>query len=183
MNYVDVILMTIVVLAIWAGWRKGFILGSINLAVWIGSMVLGFFFYQYISNVLEQYIPRLGVWNLPLAFLITIILARIVLAFIFNTVLSRTPDDVHGHGANRIFGIIPGMINGLIYATIIAALLLSVPLKHGISDTTKESLFASKLGVNAGWLDDKLSPILISLCARRIELSFVFIVLKAPLVM
>ena len=51
------------------------------------------------------------------------------------------------------------MINGLIYATIIAALLLSVPLKHGISDTTKESLFASKLGVNAGWLDDKLSPI------------------------
>ena len=159
MNYVDVILMAIIVLAIWAGWRRGFILGSVNLAVWLGSLVLGFFFYPYISNVLAQYFTGLGVWNLPLSFIITIILARILLALIFNTILRRTPDKVHGHGANRFFGIIPGVINGLIYATIIAAVLLSVPLKHGISDTTKESLVANKLAVNAGWLDDKLSPI------------------------
>ena len=159
MNYVDVILMAIIVLAIWAGWRRGFILGSVNLAVWLGSLVLGFLFYPYISNVLAQYFTGLGVWNLPLSFIITIILARILLALIFNTILRRTPDNVHGHGANRFFGIIPGVINGLIYATIIAAVLLSVPLKHGISDTTKESLVANKLAVNAGWLDDKLSPI------------------------
>lgn len=159
MNYVDVILMVIMILAIWAGWRKGFILGSINLAVWMGSLVLGFFFYQYLSNVLESYFPKLGVWNLPLSFIITIILARILLSLVFNIILKRTPDQVHGHGANRFFGIIPGVINGLIYATIIAAILLSVPLKHGISDTTKQSLVANKLAVNAGWLDDKLSPI------------------------
>src|SRR5688572_9415969 len=159
MNYVDLILVGIMFLAIWAGWRKGFILGSVNLAVWVGSLVLGFFFYQYVSNVFETYFPRLGVWNLPLSFIITIILARIFLSLIFNTILKRTPEGVHGHGANRFFGIIPGVINGLIYATIIAALLLSIPFKHGISDTTKESLVANKLAVNAGWLDDKLSPI------------------------
>lgn len=159
MNYVDVILLLVLILAIWAGWRKGFILGSINLAVWVGSLLMGFFFYQYLARFLQSFIPQLGVWNLPLAFILTLIFARIILAFISNAILSRTSDGIHSSGANRFFGMIPGVINGLIYATIIAAVLLSVPLKHGISDKTKESQFANALAVNAGWLDDKLSPI------------------------
>ena len=159
MNYVDAILLLVLILAIWAGWRNGFILGSINLAVWVGSLLMGFFFYQYLARFLQSFIPQLGVWNLPLAFILTIIFARIILAFISNAILSRTSDGIHSSGANRFFGMIPGVINGLIYATIIAAVLLSVPLKHGISDKTKESQFANALAVNAGWLDDKLSPI------------------------
>src|SRR5215212_4655224 len=118
MNYVDVILFLVMALAIWTGWRKGFILGSINLAVWIGSLFIGFFFYQYLGNILQSFFPRLGVWRLPLAFLLTIIFARILLAVIFNSILSRTPDNVHSSGANKLLGIIPGFINGLIYATI-----------------------------------------------------------------
>jgi len=146
-------------LAIWGGWRKGFILGSINLAVWIGSLLIGFFFYQYLAAVLQSVLPGLGVWTLPLAFITTIILARILLAVIFNAVLSRTPDNMHSNGANRLLGIIPGAINGLIYSTIIAAVLLSVPLMNELSTKTRESRFANQLAVNVGWLDNKLSPI------------------------
>ena len=159
MNYVDIILLLVMALAIWGGWRKGFILGSINLAVWIGSLLVGFFFYQYLAAVLQSVLPGLGVWTLPLAFITTIILARILLAVIFNSILSRTPDNVHSHGANRVLGMIPGAINGLIYATIIAAILLSVPLMKELSTKTRESRFANKLAVNVGWLDDKLAPI------------------------
>jgi uncharacterized protein YkwD len=146
-------------LAVWGGWRKGFILGSINLAVWIGSLAIGFFFYQYLGAMLQTIFPRLGVWTLPLAFIVTIILARILLSIIFNAILSRTPDNVHSSGANRLLGIIPGLVNGLIYVTIIAAVLLTVPLQNELSAKTKESQFANQLAVNVGWLDDKLSPI------------------------
>jgi uncharacterized protein YkwD len=159
MNYVDVILLIVMAIAIWGGWRKGFILGSINLAIWIGSLLTGFFFYQYLGTMLQSFVPRLGVWTLPIAFIVTIILARILLSVIFNTILSRTPDNVHSSGANRLLGVIPGFINGVIYATIIAAVLLSIPLMNEISAKTKESQLANKLAVNAGWLDEKLSPI------------------------
>jgi uncharacterized protein YkwD len=159
MNYVDVLLLLVVGLAIWAGWRKGFILGSINLVVWIGSLLAGFIFYQQAGSLLQGFFPALGVWTLPLGFLVTIILARLILALLFNTILRSTPEKAHVHGANRALGIIPGLINGVIYATILVAILLSIPLMNQLSNQAKESRLVNNLAVNIGWIDEKLSPI------------------------
>jgi len=159
MNYVDIILLLVMVLAVWAGWRKGFIIGSINLVVWIGSLLCGFFLYQYAGNLLKASFPSLGVWTLPIAFLSIIVLSRLILGALFNTVLRRTPREAHVNGVNRFLGIFPGIVNGIIYTTIIAALLLSVPLMYGVTQKAKESALTKRLAVNVGWLDDKLSPI------------------------
>jgi len=159
MNYVDIILLLVMALAVWAGWRKGFIIGSINLIVWIGSLLAGFFLYQYAGEWLKTIFPRLGVWTLPLAFLSIVVLSRVLLGLFFNLILRRTPTEAHTSGVNRFLGIFPGIINGIIYTTIIAALLLSVPLMYGITQKAKESVLTKKLAVNVGWLDDKLSPI------------------------
>jgi uncharacterized protein YkwD len=159
MNYVDIILLLVMALAIWGGWKRGFIIGSINLIGWIGSLLAGFFFYQYTGNFLKAHFPSLGVWTLPLAFLSIIILSRIILGLIFNIILKRTPEEAHSSGVNRFLGIFPGIINGIIYATIIAAILLSVPLAYGLTEKAKQSPIAQHLEMNVGWLDNKLSPI------------------------
>ena len=159
MNYVDIFLLLVMVLAVWAGWKRGFIIGSINLIVWIGSLLAGFFFYQYAGNFLKQVFPRLGEWTLPLAFFSIVVLSRIFLGLIFNLILQRTPREAHARGVNHFLGIFPGIVNGIIYTTIIAALLLSVPLMYGITQKAKESVLTKTLAVNVGWLDDKLSPI------------------------
>jgi uncharacterized protein YkwD len=159
MNYVDIVLLLVMAFALWAGWRKGFILGTINLGVWTGSLLAGFVLYKYVGGWLQSMLPGLGVWSLPLAFLLTIIITRIILGLIFNLILRSTPDHVHSHGANRFLGLIPGLINGLIYITIIAAILISVPLSNPLSAKTKDSVLANRLAVNVGWLDDKLAPI------------------------
>jgi uncharacterized protein YkwD len=159
MNYVDIILLLVIALAVWAGWRRGFIIGTINLIVWIGSLLAGFFLYQYAGEFLKASFPKLGVWALPLAFLSVVVLSRIILGGLFNLILRGTPNEAHTSGVNRVLGIFPGIINGIIYATIIAALLLSVPLMYGITQKAKESVLTKKLAVNVGWLDDKLSPI------------------------
>src|SRR5688500_6477929 len=98
MNYIDILLILVVLLAIWAGWRKGFILGSINLIVWIGSLFIGFIGYPYLDRGLIQLFPRMGIWSTPVAFILTIIIARMIMALLFNTILKRTPDNVHAHG-------------------------------------------------------------------------------------
>lgn len=159
MNYVDIILLLVMALAVWGGWKRGFIIGSINLIVWIGSLLAGFFFYQYAGNLLRDYFPRMGVWTLPIAFLSIVVLSRILLGLIFNLILRRTPDEAHANGVNHVLGIFPGIVNGIIYTTIIAAMLLSVPLMYGITQKAKESVLTKKLAVNVGWLDDQLSPI------------------------
>jgi uncharacterized protein YkwD len=159
MNYVDIILLLVMALAVWGGWQKGFIIGTISLIVWIGSLLSGFFFYKYAGNFLKTNFPSLGVWTLPVAFISIIILSRIFLGLIFNTILRRTPREAHSNGVNHALGIVPGIINGVIYATIIAALLLSVPLAYGLSENAKESTLTKQLSVSVGWLDEKLSPI------------------------
>jgi uncharacterized protein YkwD len=159
MNYVDIILLLVIALAVWAGWKRGFIIGSINLIVWIGSLLGGFFFYQYAGEFLKASFPKLGVWTLPIAFLSIVVLSRVILGVLFNIILRSTPTETHASGVNRFLGIFPGIINGIIYATILAALFLSVPLMYGITQKAKESVLTKKLAVNVGWLDDKLSPI------------------------
>lgn len=159
MNYVDIILLLVMALAVWVGWQRGFIIGTINLIVWIGSLLAGFFFYKYAGEFLKTSFPSLGVWTLPIAFISIIIIARILLGLIFNAILRRTPHKAHAHGVNHALGIVPGIINGVIYATIIAALLLSVPLAYGLSEKAKESTLTKHLAVSVGWLDEKLAPI------------------------
>jgi uncharacterized protein YkwD len=159
MNAVDLVLLMVLLFAVWAGWKRGFILGTVNLLVWLGSMVAGFFFYKQIGTLLLRWFPSIGVWSLPLGFILSIVLARFILAFIFNRLLVTTPQQAHQHGANRALGIIPGFINGIIYATIFAALLLALPISDVVSATTRDSKIANQLATNISWLDDKLSPI------------------------
>ena len=61
LNWIDLFLILVVVLSVWAGLRKGFILGTLDLITWVGSLLAGFFFYRYVASYLEKHIPSLGI--------------------------------------------------------------------------------------------------------------------------
>ena len=159
MNWVDLVLILIVLLAMWAGWKKGFILGTVDLLVWLGCLLAGFFTYKYLAGFLKQTFPSLDVWTLPISFFLTIIFARIILFFVFNRLLRNTPDHAHEHGVNQALGILPGLVKGVMYATLIAAIFLALPISDGLSSQARDSKFAGRLAVGVEWLDNKLSPI------------------------
>jgi uncharacterized protein YkwD len=159
MNLIDVLLLLIVVLAMWAGWAKGFILGITDLFVWLGSLLVGFVFYQDAGRLLFKFFPALGIWGFPLGFLLTVILSRIIFSFIVNRFVQHTTPDAHLSPVNKAMGVIPGLITGSIYAAIVAALLLSVPMWNGLAKEARESKIANQLGVQVAWLDEKFSPI------------------------
>jgi uncharacterized protein YkwD len=58
---------------------------------------------------------------------------------------------------NRVFGAVPGLINGLIYAALIAVLLLLAQVPKKLSTTVQKSQIASALTGRVGWLETKLS--------------------------
>lgn len=159
MNLIDVLLIIVLLICIWSGWQRGFILGSLGLITWGGSLLGGFFFYPYIAALLERTSLELGVWLLPVSFIITVILASILLSAITRMILRSTTAETHTAGANRFFGIIPGAVNGLIWATIASALLLALPIAHGISEKTRESKIAGRLAVQAEWLEAQVAPV------------------------
>ncbi len=158
MNWIDVALLVIFLLAILAGWYRGFILGSLDLLSWAGSLALGYIFYGYMAKFLDQFL-NIGVWLLPLAFIMTTIIARIGIGFIERAIIRTIPEKARYNSINRILGVIPGAVNGWLYGIIFSALLLSLPLNDDITNATRNSRFAGKLAMESEWANEKLAPV------------------------
>ena len=159
MNWIDLVLILVVVLSVFTGWRKGFILATLDLATWVGSVLAGFVFYKEVASLFETYWPSLGVWTFPLSFLVTIFIARLILSLLARSFLNITSEGAHKNPANRLMGIVPGAINGGINATILAAILLALPISDQLSKTARESKIPNKLAYQVEWLEGRLSPI------------------------
>jgi uncharacterized protein YkwD len=157
-NFIDFLLVAIVLLSVWSGWRKGFIIGALELVTWIGSFVAALAFYKYPAALLEKYFS-FGVWTLPVAFVLVLILMRILFGVLIRKVLHITPIETHAHGINKILGVVPGFLSGIIYATIAAALLLATPIFATFSEKARESKIANELAVHVEWIDEKFSPV------------------------
>jgi uncharacterized protein YkwD len=160
MNWVDLVLIIIVLLAVWTGWRNGFIIETLGLINWVGSLVLAFLFYPYTASLITKIFPSLELWKLPLAFIITAIIGRILIGIITRKIALATSAYTNQSLLNKSLGIIPGIINGIIFAAIIAALLLALPLMDGINSAVRNSVIANKLSVKMETVDQKLSPAL-----------------------
>ncbi|MGZ5219258.1 MAG: CvpA family protein [Chitinophagaceae bacterium] len=158
MNWVDVALIIIFVLAIWAGFSRGFIFGSLDLLGWAGSFILAYLFYSYTARAFAR-IADLNIWLLPVSFLLTLVIARLLIGVITTFIIRSLPDQSHRNWLNKFLGIVPGAINGWIVAIIISALLLALPLKDNINSETRESKWATTLAMQSEWANKKLAPV------------------------
>lgn len=158
MNWIDLLLALILLLAIIGGWRRGFILGSLALISLAGSLVLGYLFYPYTAKGLDK-IFNLGTWLLPVAFILTTIIARMLIGFVTSYIVNAIPEKANHNGINKFLGIVPGAVNGWLFAIIISALLLSLPLKDSITEETRNSKYAGTLAMQSEWANRKLAPV------------------------
>ena len=158
-NFIDILLVLIVLLSVWGGWRRGFILGFLDLIRWITSFLAALYFYQPLAEWLGLMTGWSQTWNQPLAFLLIVIIVGLIVQLLGNVLLKRISKDVHDHLVNRIFGILPGLANGLITAAIVSALLFAVPFSEVISENVRESRIANRLAVYTEEIETALSPI------------------------
>jgi uncharacterized protein YkwD len=158
-NWIDVLLVLLVVFSVAAGWRRGFILGILDLARWVGSLLAGLFFYKTVSGWLALVTDWTEVWNQPAAFILVVVAASILIQVFGNFLLRRTSRDVHERSVNRVFGILPGLASGLITAAIVAALLFAVPFSENLSESVQQSSLANTLAGYTDELETALVPV------------------------
>jgi uncharacterized protein YkwD len=159
MNWVDLLLLIIVAYGVWDGWQKGLILELLYLLGLVISITATFLLYPYPTAFINKYIPSLGAWAMPLSFIFTYVIMRVLTNLLTNKTLYKIPAEAHGRWDNKFLGMIPGFMNGVIHAIIMAALLLALPISNSISRKTKESRFVVRLSVPAEWIETKLSMV------------------------
>jgi uncharacterized protein YkwD len=158
-NFVDVLLVLVILLNVWLGWHRGFILGLLDLARWILSFLAALYFYQPIAGWLALVTDWTEVWNQPVAFIIIVVAVSLTVQLAAAKFLRRLPPDVHQRRVNQVFGVLPGAANGLITAAILSAVMISLPLSDGWQAALRESRAANRLSVFAEELENALAPI------------------------
>ena len=171
MNPIDILLVIVIALTLLNGYRRGFIHGVIDLAGWVLSLIAGLRYYQPVARWLGANVDLWSeVWDQPIAFIIVAFIAGVLVHVIGYWSLRRLPEEVHDSPLNRIFGLLPGFVNGVITAAIISALLLAVPISEGVSQRTRDSALVNRLAVYAEQLEGELRPVFGEAIARTLNL-------------
>src|SRR5205814_8840100 len=159
-NVIDILLLVLVLLSVLGGYRRGFILGVLDLAGWILSLLAGLRFYQPVARWIALYIPSLPqIWSRPIGFILIAVVMGGVVQLVGRALLKRLPKATHERQVNRLFGVIPGLANGLISAAIASALLLAIPLNEGLRERARASASVNRLAVYTERLEAALHPV------------------------
>jgi uncharacterized protein YkwD len=170
-NLIDIVLVVLVLLSVLNGWRRGFILGVLDLLGWVLVLIAGLRFYQPVARWLGAHVALWSeVWNRPIAFVAVAIVAGSLVQIVGYVLLRRVPKAVHERTFNQVLGVVPGLANGLITAALVAALLLAAPFGEGLRERARESPLVNHLAVYAERLEAALHPVFAEAVAETLNL-------------
>ncbi|HEU4596052.1 MAG TPA: CvpA family protein [Pyrinomonadaceae bacterium] len=159
LSFIDILLLFVVLSSVWLGWRRGFLLGLLDLVRWVGSLLAALRFYPTVARTLGPLVGWNEVWDKPVAFLLTGALAGILIHLLGAALLKKLPPNVHERTFNRALGIFTGLASGLIFASILAALLLAVPLPASLRESSREGALSNRLAIYTERLEAVLAPV------------------------
>jgi uncharacterized protein YkwD len=159
LNLIDLFLILVILGSMLLGWQRGLLLGLLDLVRWIGSLLIALRFYPAVASALSALFGLSELWATPAGFLLTAALAGALIHLIGYALLRRLPRRVHYTRVNRILGVLPGFVSGVIFAAILAPIFLSMPLPDGLRETSRESVVANRLASVTEELESALRPI------------------------
>jgi len=157
MNIISILLIVIFILSVANGIARGFILSFANLLSWIGSLFLMLLLYPYVMDFLKGMMKD-NRWNMPLAIFLSLLITGFIISFLLNRLLRLIPIKVHLNPINKIAGVLPGIVTGLLYAALLSLFFLVFPFSEKVSNETRNSKIAQKLTLGLEKIESRLKP-------------------------
>ncbi len=158
-NFTDVFIVFVIASSMLTGWRRGFVLGVLDLVRWIGSLLVALRFYPYLASWLSDNTDWSEAWVPPLAFFIVAVVASLLIQYLASLLLRKLPASWHSRKSNQVLGILPGLFSGLVTAAILAVFLLAIPLPDGMEESVQNSRLANKFASYTDLVESKLAPV------------------------
>jgi uncharacterized protein YkwD len=172
-SLVDALLALVILAGVAFGYRRGFLLGTLGLAVLLSSVLLALWVYPVPAVELEMRDVISKPWAAPVAFMCSFIALRVLFGILANRLGAALPRRAHAHRINRALGIVPGLADGVIQAMIVAVLLQALPFLDALGGQTRNSRIAARLAQPAQWLESRLTPIFVEAANRTRKLMVV----------
>lgn len=135
MIYIEILIVLIVIAYGWSGYRRGFLSQIFDLAGIVISFILALRYFNIFGLLFEQ----LGLsqnYAKPIGFFTLWILLQIIFYLITLLFFHFIPKEIDGNKFNLFFGIIPGLLKGVVIVAIILMIFFILP----VSPTLKDNL-------------------------------------------
>ena len=158
-NVIDALLVLCVLFGALRGWREGVLPGTLSLARLIVGFLVALRFYASVAEALRERFSLAEPWAAPAAFLLLFALTGLAIGLLGALLLRRMPARIHQRRANRLLGLIPGSLNGLVTAGVLAAFALTVPLPTNVRANVRQSPVANVLAGYTKRVEAALRPV------------------------
>jgi uncharacterized protein YkwD len=128
MNWVDIVIVLVLLWFILVGYWRGFIRQALDLTVFIVALLLSFAFYRELSQFIVSSFHIASGFSNAIAFFLVWFIVEAIYYVLFVLFYDRIPEPVRDSRMNRYLGFIPAIIRGSLLIWIVLSLLLILPL-------------------------------------------------------
>jgi uncharacterized protein YkwD len=142
MNWIDLIIIVIVITFALEGQRRGFFVQVFNIIGFLFSLILALTFYSQAAGILIKLFNLPQIATNPISFLIIWVVAESIFFGIFNGIFSKFIEKYNKNTINKTLGFLPAVANALLFLAFILLFIVSLPIKPDI----KKDVFDSNIG-------------------------------------
>ena len=170
LTVMDIIFIITIMFTLVRGWQTGFIFAVLDLASMIAALLVAFGTYERVGVVLAERIGLADAFARPVASLVVLIVSQLLLLLMSRLLANLFPARVHCHEANRMLGLLPGFVEGLVTVAFLANLLLFLPIGGSLRVMARDSLVANRFSTLATPFQEQLQPVFGDAIDQSLEL-------------
>jgi len=158
-NWIDVAVLAIVFVAMLRGWERGFLAFSLDLLGLVLSFLAALRYYEPVAT---WFTVQFGVgppFSKPLAFLVIASVIGLGLAMVVGALVRLLSPLVRHNPVDRLLGIVPGGLNGLLIAAILLTLAVTLPISRTLETSVQRSGLGSELVAAVTAVEARLRPV------------------------
>ncbi|KKQ18283.1 MAG: hypothetical protein US31_C0006G0014 [Berkelbacteria bacterium GW2011_GWA1_36_9] len=133
MIYIEILIILIILLHGWMGLRRGFLSQTLDLIGIVISFILSLRYFAVAATIFTNWGISSNLAK-PVGFLTLWVLFQLVFYLITLLVFHYVPEWVNDNKFNRFFGIIPGLLKGIVVAAIILMICFILPVSPAFKD-------------------------------------------------
>lgn len=143
LNWVDLVIVLIVGIALADGFIRGFLLQFIELVAFVAAIVIGLSWYRPLADWLIDVLSISALIAKPVAFLGLWLAIDLSLSFGLRFVYRRLPKIVVSSLPNRLAGVVPAALKSVAYLGLALTVLLSLPFSSFVRRPIENSRLAA----------------------------------------
>lgn len=158
-NWVDLVILFILGFYAIEGVNRGLWIFLAELIAFVISLVVGLRFYPVAAQLLITNLSLPNSFANALGFLAVAMLTEVLLSILLNKILGYIPKSWYEQTWQKILGIIPALLNGLILISFLLTLFIALPIKPRVKADINNSYIGGYLVSQTVQLERQLADI------------------------